>query len=62
MRALYAEAAAAVLDCGAWFTRPYGSAVTNLVNKKYSQYVTTVKRVKKYLDPNYVMNPGTLCF
>jgi len=62
MRALYADAAAAVFECGAWFNRPYGSAVTDLVYKRYGQYVTTVKRLKKYFDPNYVMNPGTLCF
>jgi FAD/FMN-containing dehydrogenase len=62
MRSLYAEAAAAVFERGAWFSRPYGSAVTNMVYKKYGEYVTTVKRFKKYFDPNYIMNPGTLCF
>jgi len=62
MRGLYAEAAVAVLERGAWFNRPYGSAVTNMVYKKYGGYVATVKRFKKYADPNYIMNPGTLCF
>jgi len=62
IRGLYADAAAAVFQRGAWFTRPYGSAVTSMIYKKYGQYVATVKRLKKYFDPNYVMNPGTLCF
>jgi len=62
MRKLYADAAAAVFERGAWFNRPYGSAVTDMIYKRYSTYVATVKRFKKYADPNYVMNPGTLCF
>jgi hypothetical protein len=62
IRQLHADAAAAVFRSGAWFSRPYGSAVTDMVYKKYGDYVTTVKRFKKYFDPNYVMNPGTLCF
>ncbi len=62
MRALYADAAAAVFECGAWFTRPYGHAVTGMVYKSYGNYVVTVKRLKKFFDPNYIMNPGTLCF
>ena len=62
IRGLYAEAAAAVFDRGAWFNRPYGSAVTDLVYNRYGDYVATVKRFKKYADPNYIMNPGTLCF
>ena len=62
MRSLYTEAAAAVFERGAWFSRPYGSTVTNMVYKKYGEYVATVKRFKKLFDPNYIMNPGTLCF
>ena len=62
IRGLYAEAAAAVFERGAWFNRPYGSAVTNIIYKKYATYVTTAKRFKKYADPNNIMNPGTLCF
>jgi FAD/FMN-containing dehydrogenase len=56
------EAAAAVFERGAWFSRPYGSAVTDMVYKKYGEYVSTVKRFKKIFDPNNIMNPGTLCF
>jgi FAD/FMN-containing dehydrogenase len=62
IRGLYAEAAAVVFKQGAWFNRPYGSAVTSIIYKKYAPYVRTVKRFKKHADPNNVMNPGTLCF
>ena len=62
IRSLYTEAAAAVFEQGAWFNRPYGSAVTNIIYKRYGTYVTTAKRFKKYADPNNIMNPGTLCF
>jgi len=62
IRALYAAAARAVFDRGAWFTRPYGSALSDFVYKRYGNYVATIRRLKKYYDPNYIMNPGTLCF
>jgi len=62
IRGLYAEAAAVVFKQGAWFNRPYGSAVTSIIYKKYAPYVRSVKRFKKHADPNNVMNPGTLCF
>ena len=62
MRQLYFDAAAAVFERGAWFTRPYGSAVSDMVYKRYGNYVAVMKRLKKFFDPNYVMNPGTLCF
>ena len=62
VRELYAEAAATVFEQGAWFNRPYGSAVTNMIYKKYKTYAKTAKRFKKYADPNNIMNPGALCF
>jgi len=62
IRGLYADAAAAVFALGAWFNRPYGSAVTDMVYRKYGSYVATAKRFKKLADPNSIMNPGTLCF
>jgi hypothetical protein len=62
IRELYTNAAAAVFKRGAWFNRPYGSAVTDMIYKKYANYAATVKRFKKYADPNNIMNPGTLCF
>jgi FAD/FMN-containing dehydrogenase len=62
IRELYAAAAAAVFKKGAWFNRPYGSAVADIIYKKYATYAATAKRFKKYADPNNIMNPGNLCF
>ncbi len=62
IRGLYAEAAATVFKQGAWFNRPYGSAVTDIIYEKYAAYAATAKRFKKYADPNSIMNPGALCF
>jgi len=61
MRQLYAAAAAATLDLGAYYNRPYGP-VADLVYRRAGDYTAVLKRVKKLFDPNYVLNPGTLCF
>jgi len=61
MRSLYADAAAAVLDKGAYFTRPYG-VVADMVYRKHGDYAALLKRFKKHFDPNGILNPGNLCF
>jgi len=58
---LYSEAAKALLNEGALFTRPYGK-LAKLVYDRADGYATTLKRVKKLFDPNNIMNPGNLCF
>jgi len=61
IRGLYAEAAAAVLDKGAYFNRPYG-VISDMVYKKHGEYASLLKRFKKHFDPNGILNPGKLCF
>jgi FAD/FMN-containing dehydrogenase len=61
IRSLYANAAAAMLERGAYFTRPYG-AVADMVYKKNGDYTALLKRFKKHFDPNGILNPGNLCF
>jgi len=61
IRGLYAEAAGAVLDKGAYFTRPYG-VVADMVYRKYGDYTSVLKRLKKLFDPNAILSPGNLCF
>jgi len=61
IRALYKEAASALLSNGAVFTRPYGE-LAPIVYEKAATYAMTLKRLKKLFDPNNIMNPGNLCF
>jgi len=61
VRSLYADAATAMIDRGAYFTRPYG-VVADMVYKRNGDYAALLKRVKKHFDPNGILNPGKLCF
>ena len=59
--ALVKDAAKALMNEGALFTRPYGD-LAPLVYDRAAGYVAALKRVKKIFDPNNIMNPGNLCF
>ena len=58
---LYRDTALALLNEGAFFTRPYGE-LAPLVYERAANYTMALKRVKKIFDPNNIMNPGNLCF
>jgi FAD/FMN-containing dehydrogenase len=58
---LYAETAEALLNAGAFFTRPYG-ILADLVYDNATSYTMALKKVKGLLDPNDIMAPGKLCF
>ena len=58
---LYRNAALALLDQGAFFTRPYGE-LASMVYEHAAGYTMALKRVKKVFDPKNIMNPGNLCF
>ncbi len=61
MRALYVDATAAMLERGAYFTRPY-PMTADMVYRQNGEYVSLLKRLKKHFDPNNILNPGNLCF
>lgn len=61
MRRLYVGAAAAMLERGAYFTRPY-PMLAKMVYNKAGDYAELLRRLKKVIDPNSVMSPGNLCF
>jgi FAD/FMN-containing dehydrogenase len=61
VRNLYAEAQRRVLELGAYFNRPYGPIVDELYRRN-GDYTALLKRLKKLFDPNYILNPGNLCF
>jgi len=61
MKKIYADAAAAVLNAGGFFTRPYG-VVADMVYERTAGYTAELKKIKQAFDPNNIMSPGRLCF
>ena len=58
---LYRNTALALMNQGAFFTRPYGE-LSSMVYERASGYTMALKRLKKVFDPKNIMNPGNLCF
>ncbi len=46
---------------GAYFSRPYG-IWSEMTYNRDAKTTMAMKKVKNIFDPNYVMNPGKLCF
>ena len=61
VRSLYRDAAIALLNEGAFFSRPYGE-LAPILYERAAGYAIVLKRVKKVFDPKNIMNPGNLCF
>ena len=61
VKELFEEASEVLVDRGAFFDRPYGPWAEVMYSRAGS-YTEYLKRVKRQLDPNNVMNPGKLCF
>jgi len=61
VRSLYREAIIALLNEGAFFSRPYGD-IAPIVYERAAGYTMALKRVKRLFDPKNIMNPGNLCF
>ena len=59
--ALYREAAQALMNEGAFFSRPYGE-LAPMVYDRAASYTMALKRVKKVFDPKNIMNPGQSLF
>jgi len=59
--AIYKDAATALFNEGAFFSRPYGD-LAPMVYDKAAGYQAALRRVKDVLDPKNIMNPGNLCF
>jgi FAD/FMN-containing dehydrogenase len=61
IKSLYTKASQALLNQGAFFSRPYGIWADMAFNKD-PQSTALLKSIKGIVDPNGVMNPGKLCF
>jgi FAD/FMN-containing dehydrogenase len=61
MREFFSRASEAMLQQGAFFSRPYGIWASMAYNRD-AQTTAVLKKLKGLFDPNNVMNPGKLCF
>jgi hypothetical protein len=61
IRNLYIETAEALMENGAFFTRPYGP-IAEMVYDRAASYTFALKKTKNWLDPNNIMGSGRLCF
>jgi hypothetical protein len=58
---IYRDAAVAMMNEGAFFTRPYGD-LAPIIYDRAASYTMALKRLKAVFDPKNIMNPGNLCF
>lgn len=51
-----------LFDMGAFFSRPYGSLISNITYQKNLTYSRVLRNIKEIFDPNNILNPGKLNF
>ncbi len=58
---LWLKASSELMNSGAYFDRPYGQWAS-MVYERAAGYSGMLKKIKKEMDPNNILNPGKLCF
>lgn len=61
VRTLATGAIAPLMSAGAFFSRPFGEATRQIVNRDAAS-VEALKKFKAIVDPAGILNPGKLCF
>jgi FAD/FMN-containing dehydrogenase len=61
VRGLATSAIRPLMNAGAFFSRPFGEATREIMNRDAAT-VETLKKFKAIIDPAGILNPGKLCF
>ncbi len=61
VRGLATSAIQPLMNAGAFFSRPFGEAARQIMNRDAAQ-VEALKKFKAIVDPAGILNPGKLCF
>lgn len=61
VKKVYVESARALLDLGAFYSRPYG-LLSGLIYSRCQTYYEVLLDIKRVIDPNNIMNPRRLQF
>jgi len=62
IKKMYEKIIESLFEMGAYFSRPYGNFLSNIVYKKNLVYFHVLRKLKKIFDPNNIMNPEKFCF
>ncbi|MEW6440971.1 MAG: FAD-binding oxidoreductase [bacterium] len=60
-RTFFEQASSVLIREGAFFSRPYPAWADEVYRAK-ATFVDSLKKVKSVFDPNWILNPGKLCF
>lgn len=61
IKTLSTTATKALLNTGAFFSRPYGENTRYIINRDAAS-VAIFNKLKNIFDPNHIMNPGKVCW
>ncbi len=61
-KALFEESSIALMEKGAFFSRPYGIWADEMYKRVSPVVVQSLQKVKAIFDPKHVLNRGVLCF
>ena len=61
-KSLFEAASVALMENGAFFSRPYGIWADEMYKRISPQVVDALQKVKSIFDPNNVLHRGALCF
>ncbi len=61
IKEMYLKAGEVLMNNGGFFSRPYDLLANSVFNRDAVSW-DALKKLKDIYDPNYILNPGKLCF